>query len=139
MNIDDPGDSRPIGEGGSMKSLRTTVSLLIVLGALTLPTSALAGGFTAVLHDSTHTPKVGAQQITVTATRGRQKLSGSVHYRFLLGKTVVSTKPGHKFTRGFFRDKLLWPAEAVGHRITLQVVVQTKFGTDYLNWWVKVR
>lgn len=122
-----------------MKSLRTTVSLLIVIGALALPASALAGGFKAVLHDSTHTPKVGAQAISVTVTRGRQKLSGSIHYRFLLGKQVVSTRPGHKFTGGQFRDKLLWPADAVGHRITLQVVVQTKYGTEYLNWWVKVR
>ena len=117
---------------------------LALLGAaavllLALPASALAGGFTARLYAPNHQPKVGYWHITVTATRGRQKLSGSVNYRFLFQGFVVSHQRGHGFTNGVFHDVLKWPGKAVGHTITLQVVVSTRYGTDYLNWWIKVR
>ncbi len=106
---------------------------------LALPAPALAGGFTARLYAPNHQPRVGNWRITVTATRGRQKLSGRVDYRFLYQGTVVSRQPGHGFTGGVFRDTLKWPARAIGRTITLQVVVSTRYGTNYLNWWIKVR
>ena len=111
----------------------------MIVGILALPGSALASGFTAHLFLSTHQPKVGIQPVKVTATRGRQKLSGTVNYQFFLGTTMVSHKPGHSFRNGSFRDPLKWPAEAVGHTITLRVVVKTRYGTDNLNWWIRVR
>ena len=107
--------------------------------ALALPSSALAGGFTARLYATTHQPKVGNWPIKVTAMRGSQKLSGTVNYRFLYLGQVVSRQPGRSFTHGVCYDTLKWPRKAVGHTITLQVVVSTRFGTDYLNWWIKVR
>ena len=107
--------------------------------ALALPAPALAGGFTARLYAPNHQPKVGFWHITVTATRGGQKLSGTVNYRFLFNGFVVSHQRGHAFRNGVYRDALKWPARAVGHTITLQVVVSTRYGTDYLNWWIKVR
>jgi hypothetical protein len=113
--------------------------MAIVVGMLALPGIALAGGFTAHLFLATHEPKVGIQQVKVTATRGRTKLSGNVNYQFFLGKTMVSHKPGHSFRNGLFRDTLKWPPAAVGHTITLRVVVKTRYGTDYLNWWIRVR
>ncbi|MHB8690521.1 MAG: hypothetical protein ACYDHH_04690 [Solirubrobacteraceae bacterium] len=110
-----------------------------LIAALALPGAALAGGFTAQLSAPTHTPKVGSEPITVTATRGKQKLSGTVNYHFLFNGQVVSSQPGHSFSNGVFHDKLLWPNAAIGHRITLQVIVQTKYGTDYIDYWIQVR
>jgi hypothetical protein len=120
-------------------SLSPVLALLAALALMALPATALASGFTSHLYVSTHQPKVGRQPIKVTATRGSQKLSGSVSYRFLLDGTQVSKQPGHSFTRGIYHDTLVWPTRAVGHTITLQVVVRTRYGTDYLNWWIKVR
>ncbi len=119
--------------------LNTMLVLLAALAVIALPASALASGFTARLYVSSHQPKVGKWPLKVTATRGSQKLSGTVSYRFLLDGTQVSKQPGHSFTRGVYHDKLTWPKRAVGHTITLQVVVRTRYGTDYLNWWIKVR
>lgn len=120
---------------------RGLLPLVVITGALALPTSALAGGFKAHLFLATHQPKVGHQPIKVTATRGRQKLSGNVSYLFYLGRTAqkVGHAPGHGFRHGVYHDSLIWPAEAVGHTITLRVVVKTRYGTDNLNWWIKVR
>lgn len=122
-----------------MKSIRARVALLVAVGALALPAGALAASFTAHLSIGTHQPKVGKQHLTVTATRGRAKLSGSVHYRFLWHGQVVSTQPGGRFSHGVYHDTLAWPKRAVGNTITLQVVVTTRYGTRYLNWWIKVR
>jgi len=107
--------------------------------ALSVPASALAGGFTAHLYANGHQPKVGNWPIRVTATRGSQKLSGTVRYRFFYSGQLVSTQAGGHFSHGVWRDYLAWPARAVGHTITLQVVVSTRYGTDYINWWIKVR
>lgn len=107
--------------------------------ALALPSSALAGGFTARLYAPNHQPRVGNWHITVTARRGSQRLSGYVKYRFLYRGMLVGHRPGNWFRNGVFHDTLHWPPAAVGHTITLQVVVSTRYGTDYLNWWIKVR
>ncbi len=120
---------------------RSVLLLTALIAALAFPANALAGGFTAHLYvpHNTHQPKVGNWRIKVTATRGTQKLSGTVSYRFLFQGAVVSTQSGGKFTHGVFYNTLVWPKRAVGHTITLQVVVRTHYGTDYLNWWIKVR
>jgi hypothetical protein len=115
------------------------LALVAALAVMALPATASASGFTAHLYVSTHQPKVGRWPIKVTATRGSQKLSGGVSYRFLLYGTQVSKQPGHSFTRGVYYDTLIWPKKALGHTITLQVVVRTRYGTDSLNWWIKVR
>lgn len=121
-----------------MRYLRRTLVLLVASAGLALPTSALASGFRARLQIGTHTPKVGLQSIKVTATRNGHKLSGTVKYQFLYNGTVVSTQPGGRFRHGVYRDKLDWPRRAVGHRITLQVVAKTRYGTDRLRWWIRV-
>ena len=122
-------------------SWRALLPLVLITGMLALPASALAGGFTAHLFLSTHQPKVGKQPIKVTATRGRTKLSGSVSYLFFLGRssTRVGRAPGKSFRNGVYRDNLKWPADAIGHTLTMRVVVKTRYGTDNLNWWIKVR
>jgi hypothetical protein len=121
------------------RRLRVILPGAVAIIALALPGSALAGGFTAHLYAPSHQPKVGSWRIKVTATRGRQQLSGKVSYRFLLNGQPVAHRAGHNFTRGVYYDTLKWPGDAVGHTITLQVVVSTRYGTDYLNWWIKVR
>jgi hypothetical protein len=119
--------------------LSSVLAVLAALAVMALPATALASGFTAHLHVPSHQPKVGKWPLRVTATRGSQKPSGSVSFRFLLDGTQVSKQPGHSFTRGVYYDTLIWPKRAVGHPITLQAVVRTRYGTDYLNWWIKVR
>src|SRR5579871_6783620 len=109
--------------------------LIALTPALALPASAAASGFTARLYAPNHTPKVGGWRITVTANHGSRKLSGTVSYWFLYQGIVVSKQPGGKFTRGVFHNTLIWPKRAVGHTITLKVVVNTRYGTDYLDWW----
>jgi hypothetical protein len=125
----------------AMAGPRALLLVIAMTAALAVPATALAGGFTARLSvpGNTHQPKVGNWRIKVTANRGSQKLSGTVSYRFLYQGIVVSKKPGGSFNNGVFNNTLLWPSKAVGHTITLQVVVATRYGTDYLNWWIKVR
>jgi hypothetical protein len=128
--------------GLSHPRVRRLVPALLAAAAvmtLAVPAPALAGGFTARLYAPNHQPKVGLWHITVTANRGSQKLGGNVYYRFLYQGTPVSRQAGHGFSGGVFHDTLNWPARAVGHTITLQVVVSTRYGTDSLNWWIKVR
>jgi hypothetical protein len=128
------------GIGAVRARTRGAVAVVAVMIAmLALAGSALAGGFTARLYAAGHQPRVGYWPIKVTATRGSQKLSGDVNYEFVWHGMVVSHQPGHRFRNGVFRDKLLWPAKAVGHTITLRVVVKTRYGTDYINWWIRVR
>jgi hypothetical protein len=125
-----------------IRRLRLALVGAAAILVLALPASALAGGFTARLYTpgpKHHQPRVGKWRIMVTATRGRQKLSGHVNYRFLYQGQIVSRRPGYPFRHGVYHDTLKWPRAAVGHTITLQVVVSTKYGTDYLNWWIKVR
>jgi hypothetical protein len=126
---------------GKALAPRSILLLTALMAALAFPANALAGGFTAHLYvpNKTHQPKVGKWPIKVTATRGAQKLSGTVAYRFFYRGTLVSRQAGGKFTHGVFYNTLVWPKRAVGYTITLQVVVRTHYGTDYLNWWIKVR
>jgi len=123
---------------------RLTVSpllTLIVVGvALAVPAGAFAGGFTATLTAPNHHPVANTKwHITVTATRVRQKLSGTVSYRYLSNGTVVGHGTGGSFRHGVYRDAIIWPGEAIGHPLTFQVVVSTRYGTDYINWFVQVR
>jgi hypothetical protein len=115
------------------------IAVIVAIAAAMLPSAALASAFTAKLTIPTHTPKVGKEKLTVTAVKGSQKLSGTVSYQFLFEGQPVSKQPGGSFKNGVYHDTLLWPAEAVGHKITLQVVVKTKYGTDLLDWWIQVQ
>ncbi len=121
------------------RRLRRILPAAVAILAVAWPAAALAAGFTAHLYAPTHQPRVGNMRIKVTATRGRRRLSGTVRYRFLYNGVVVSRQPGGRFRNGVYRDTLTWPRRAVGRTITLQVVVSTRYGTQYLNWWIRVR
>lgn len=118
---------------------RGTAVLVVVLGALIVPTAALARPFGSTLQISTHRPHVGAQHIRVTATHHGRGLCGKVSYVFYWNGQQVSQQPGGHFCRGVWRDTLRWPSRAVGHRLTMGVVVKTRYGTDYDWWWIQVR
>jgi hypothetical protein len=109
--------------------------------ALSLPVSASAAApFTAHLQAPNHTPTAGKKwYITVTATHGKTKLSGSVNYQFLFSGSVVGHQKGHSFKGGVFHDWLLFPNKSVGFSLTLRVVVKTSYGTVDLPWTVNVR
>jgi len=117
------------------------VAALVTVAVLALPASASAAPFKAVLHAPNHapnhTPKVNTKwKITVDVTRGAAKLSGSVKYEFVFGGAVVGHQPGHSFTNGVYRDGLVFPASAVGMKLTLRTIVKTKYGTVTLPWTV---
>jgi hypothetical protein len=105
-----------------------------------VPASALASAFTAHLQAPNHAPAANRSwPITVTATRGGAKLSGSVKYEFVYDGSVVSRQPGHSFSGGVYHDTLKFPDEAVGYALTLRVIVTTKYGAVDLDWAVKTK
>jgi opacity protein-like surface antigen len=125
----------------SRSSLRVLALVLTAL-ALALPASAVAAAapFTARLQAPNHSPTAGKKwYITVTVTHGKTKLSGSVSYQFLYNGSDVGNQKGHSFKGGVYHDWLLFPALAVGHPLTLRVVVKTSYGTVYLPWAVQVK
>ncbi len=111
--------------------------LLALLVALALPASALAAAFKLTPHIANHTPTVNVKwPITVDVTKGKLKLNGSVKYEFLFQGSVVSHQPGHGFTRGVYKDTLLFPPDSLGQQLTLRIIVKTKYGTEHLDWAV---
>lgn len=112
--------------------------------ALVAPSPASASGIRIQMSAADHNPVAGKNwpiKVVVRKRSGkkRAKVSGRVSYKFLLGSVVVATRPGHRFTRGIYRDTLKWPKAAVGHALKLRVVVKTRYGRASANWRVKVR
>ena len=120
---------------------RVSIALagLLAAVALLVPSAASAAAFSAKVHFPNHNPIAGKTWvITWTATKGRTKLSGSDSYEFFIGNTTagspVRTEPGVSFRNGTGRDTLKFPAEAVGHQLTLVVVIKTSAGTVKVPW-----
>ncbi len=119
---------------------RSLTTLAVLAAAAATPALAAAAPFTAHFHAADHAPKANVGwPVTVTATKGSKKLSGTVRYEFLLGTQVVSRQPGGPFKKGHYRDVMTFPAEAVGHPLILRAVVTTSYGTVRLPWKVTVR
>jgi hypothetical protein len=120
---------------------RTSIALagLAVTLALIVPSAASAAAFSAKVHFPNHNPIAGKTWvITWTATKGHTKLSGSDSYEFFEGKTTsgppLKTEPGVSFKNGKGRDTFKFPAEAIGHQLTLVVVIKTSAGTVKVPW-----
>ena len=129
--------SSPIARRVSRASI-ALVGLAVAL-ALIVPSAASAAAFTAKVHFPNHNPIAGKNWvITWTATKGRTKLSGSDSYEFFQGNTTagspVKTEPGVSFKNGTGRDTLKFPGLAVGHQLTLVVVIKTSAGTVMVPW-----
>ena len=123
-----------------VRSTLGVLTMAITALALALPAPAAASSISAHLSAPNHAPIAGKKwYITVTISHGGQKLTGSVKYQFLFDGTVVSTQPGHSFKGDVYRDWLLFPKDAVGHPLTLRIVVKTNHGTVDLDWAVTTR
>jgi hypothetical protein len=96
-----------------------------------------------------HSPEGGGHWvITVTArsSNGGPAPHARVRYEFLIGTAVVSRQPCKpvapytcRFSRGVFRDDILWPERAVGYQLTFRVVLTTSIGSRKFDWPVTVR
>jgi hypothetical protein len=122
-----------------VRRISIAVAGLVAAFALLIPSAASAAAFSAKVHFPNHNPIAGKNWvITWTATKGRTKLSGSDSYQFFIGKSTsgspVRTEPGVSFKNGKGRDTLKFPGEAVGHQLTLVVVIKTSAGTVKVPW-----
>ena len=79
--------------------------------------------------------------MTVTATLGGKPAHASAAYEFLYaGATLVGTRyprsnPHFTFT-GHFSDFLVFPPDAVGEPLTLQIVIKDGAHTVNLDWQI---
>jgi hypothetical protein len=120
---------------GPRRRLAPLAVALVV--ALAIPAAASAASFKVTPHISGHAPKAKKKwPVTLTVTKGKKELSGSVKYEFLFDGSVVSHQPGKKFTDGIYKDELLFPASAEGIKLTLRIVVKTSYGTQNVDWTV---
>jgi hypothetical protein len=122
-----------------VRRISIAVAGLVAAFALLIPSAASAAAFSAKVHFPNHNPIAGKNWvITWTATKGRTKLSGSDSYQFFIGKSTsgspVRTEPGVSFKNGKGRDTLKFPGAAVGHQLTLVVVIKTSAGTVKVPW-----
>jgi hypothetical protein len=78
--------------------------------------------------------------VHVADVHGRP-LAGTLETEFTYHGVVVGkdTPPNHTFSHGHYREKLKFPATAVGYPVDLQVVVHTKLGSVTVDWPVTVR
>ena len=113
---------------------------MVVALALLIPSAALASGFTAHVKFPNHRPVVNKPwRITITANRGRQKLNGTIKYVFLTPVGPMTRNATVKLKHGVAHDSLKFPPESATHRLGLNVVVKTRYGSDTIRWWVKPR
>lgn len=118
----------------------TTSTSTAVTGTAVAPgvVSATAGGITATLHATTHSPRVNAGwPISFTVTKGGQPLQAKVSYEYLFAGNVVAKRSNYTFT-GRFHDVFRWPASAVGYPLTFRAVILAGGQTLFLDYPVQV-
>jgi hypothetical protein len=106
------------------------------------PCSASSGALVATMVPSTHDPKINAKwPLEVSATLNGKPAHASAEYQFLFGNTVVSTqypRSNKHFTFvGHFSDTLVFPPDAAGEPLTLQVVIGDAGHAAKLDWAIK--
>ena len=123
------------------RSSRFGLALVGVLAALAvLAPSAFASGFSLHVKFPNHYPVVNKPwRITITATKGRKKLNGTIKYVFVTPIGDQTRKATVKVRHGVAHDSLKFPGDAATHRLPMKVVVKTNYGTDTVNWWVQPR
>ena len=137
------------------------LSMIAAVALLVPAVPAQGASFVARLKASGHHPKAGKRwPITVSArTRSGRPLRARAHYEFYFHGRKVSTQypnpgarpgrcPGARGCRrspypfrGSFTDRtIVWPARAIGIRLTFRVVVRVRGrGTRRLDYRVRVR
>ena len=95
--------------------------------------------FKAANHDPV-AGKLWPYTVHVTNASGKP-LDGTVDTQFVFAGIVVGheTPQFHKLKRGVLHDNITYPTSAVGHAITLVVVIKTSAGSVALAWPVKAR
>jgi hypothetical protein len=137
---------------GSSKS-KTTSSSATTTATTPAPASAnpatattpiaASGTVHATLHGPNHAPVVGKNwtyTVHVTDAAGKP-LNGTVETDFVfagLGVVGKETPAVHKLKNGVLTDTVQFPADAVGHPITLVTVVHTSAGSVAVGWPVNV-
>lgn len=69
-------------------------------------------------------------------------LEGTVETEFVVagfGVVGKETPAIHRLAHGRLRDNITFPAQAIGHQITLVTVVRTHAGSVALGWSVTVK
>jgi hypothetical protein len=88
-----------------------------------------------------HSPEIGVKwKYFVEATsRSSRPLAGKVLTEFLYDGTVIGYESPryHTLRQGRLWDTLLFPPVSVGIRLTVQVVVTTRYGSVRLDWPVR--
>ena len=134
--------AKPASTGASRSSSTPSSASSIVTATATASASARtvsasAGGLTATMLGSSHTPRVGGWPVRFTATRSGRPASATVTYEFLLGAQVVAHRSHYHFT-GSFSDELQWPADAVGYPLMLRAVIASGLSVINLDYPVQV-
>ena len=105
--------------------------------------TATSGPVHATLHGANHAPVAGknwSYTVHVTDASGKP-LAGAVETDFVvagLGVVGKETPAVHKLNDGTLSDAVQFPADAVGHPITLVAVIHTSAGAVALGWPVNV-
>lgn len=111
-----------------------------VTGTNTAPgvVSASAGGVSARLHATTHSPKVNVPwPISFTVSKAGAPVQAKLSYEYLFGGNVVAKRSNYTFT-GHFSDRFLWPGSAAGYPLTFRAVVIAGGQTLNLDYAVQV-
>jgi hypothetical protein len=118
-----------------LRRLSIALAALAVGFALLIPSAASAASFGARVVFPKSNPVMNQRwNITIYAWKGHRELSGSTRYQFLLnGVPVTKTRKGITFHGGVGHDHLTFPGAAVGHTLTLRVLVTTSYGTLGFN------
>jgi hypothetical protein len=111
-----------------MRRMRTTIRLLLCVGALVVVGAAAAvtatGQFRASLTTTTHTPTVNQRwtyYVSARTLKGK-RLHGSAHVQVFERGKRVNIIGWHQFT-GSYHQRYRWPVSTRGHRYIFQVVV----------------
>ncbi len=139
------------GSSGSTSSSVTSRSTSTTSSAQATATSAQSAGASSVttgpvqgtLRGQNHAPKVNrtwSYSVTVTDAAGHP-LSGTVAIQFVFNGQVVGrdTPPTHPITNGGWRDRVTFPAPAIGMPLSFRAVVHTSRGSITLDWPIKVQ
>ena len=133
----------------SRSSFASLVALVLTAGlpasAVVIPASASASARRSIrvtIKGQNHHPVVNKKwrySVTVRSASG-QKLSGTETTHYLFNGVVVGTeKPVNvRFKNGYYADTIEFPPAAVGHPLSVWVVVSTKDGSGSAAWSITV-
>ena len=124
----------------SSSSTKSSSTSTGVTGSSTAPgvVTATAGGVSATMHASSHSPKVNVPwPVSFVVTRAGAPVRAKVEYEYLFGGNVVAKRSNYSFD-GRFDDQFIWPGSAVGYPLTFRAVISAGAQTLFLDYPVQV-